>query len=157
MSLNGTSPRWMLDRILSAKYNRQTVPKHEEEAKRPMDSDEKRSFPYSSKLGSTAILKGEWICEEDVIIEGHFQGKIDSKGHDLRIEKEATVKADIRGKNITIRGKVTGNVTGSGKILVGREAKIIGDLSAPQIAIQEGAKFKGSIKMLPKSPFPPAI
>jgi cytoskeletal protein CcmA (bactofilin family) len=52
-------------------------------------------------------------------------------------------------KNIMVLGKVTGNITASGKILVGKEAKMIGDLSAPQIAIQEGAKFKGRIAMLP--------
>jgi cytoskeletal protein CcmA (bactofilin family) len=86
-----------------------------------------------------------------VIIEGNFQGKIDSRSHDLRIEKQATVKADIQGKNITILGNVTGNITASRKILIGKEARITGDLSAPQIAIQEGAKFKGSVKMLPKT------
>lgn len=138
----------MLDRIPSAKYNRLTMPEIEEKAKTTVDSSEKKSFPKSSKLGSTAVLKGEWFCEEDVIIEGNFEGKIDSRNHDLYIEKEAVVKADIRGKNITILGKVTGNVTSSGKIVVGKDAKIIGDLSAPQVAIQEGAKFKGSIKML---------
>lgn len=151
MSLNGTSPRWMLDRIPSAKYNRLTMPEIGEKAQTTMDSAEKKSFPQSSKLGSTATLKGEWSCEEDVIIEGKFQGTIDSGGHDLYIEKQAVVKADIRGKNITILGKVTGNVTCSGKIMVGSDAKIIGDLSAPQVAIQEGAKFKGSIKMLPNN------
>ncbi len=112
---------------------------------------EKRSLSQLSKLGSTAKLKGEWVCDEDVIIQGHLQGKIDSGDHDLHIEREAKVQADIRGKNITILGKVTGNVTASGKILIGNEAKMIGDLSAPQIAIQDGAKFKGSVKMLPKT------
>jgi cytoskeletal protein CcmA (bactofilin family) len=108
-------------------------------------------IPQASKLGPTATLKGEWVCDENVIIEGNFQGKIDSRGHDLRIEKQATVKADIQGKNITILGNVTGNITASRKILIGKEARITGDLSAPQIAIQEGAKFKGSVKMLPKT------
>lgn len=107
--------------------------------------------PESSRLGPTATLNGEWICDEDVIIEGKLEGKIDSKNHDLRIEKEAKVKADIQGKNITIHGKVTGNITATRKILIGEEARITGDLTAPQIAIQEGAKFKGSVKMLPKT------
>ena len=123
----------------------------EEEAKTTENLLEKRALSQSSRLGSTAKLKGEWVCDEDVIIQGHLQGKIDSGDHDLHIEREAKVQADILGKNITILGKVTGNVTASGKILVGKEAKIIGDLSAPQIAIQDGAKFKGTIKMIPKT------
>lgn len=131
-----------LDRISCAKYNRLTMPEQEEETK---------TTPQSSRIGFTAKLKGEWICDEEVIIQGQIQGKIDSGDHDLHVEKGATAKADIRGKNITILGNVTGNVTASGKILVGKEAKMIGGLSAPQIAIQDGAKFKGTIKMLPKT------
>jgi cytoskeletal protein CcmA (bactofilin family) len=113
--------------------------------------EEERAQVLPSRIGSTATLKGEWACEENVIIEGRFQGKIDSGNHDLHIEKAATVDADIQGKNITIFGKFTGNITASGKILVGEKARITGDLSAPQIAIHDGAKFKGSVKMLPKT------
>ena len=117
----------------------------------PELEEEKKTTPQPSRIGSTTKLKGEWICDEKVIIQGHIQGKVDSGEHDLHVEKGATVKAEIKGNNITILGNVTGNVTASGKILVGEEAKMIGSLSAPQIAIQEGAKFKGTVKMLPKT------
>jgi cytoskeletal protein CcmA (bactofilin family) len=105
----------------------------------------------SSRLGPTATLKGDWICDEEVVILGQIQGKIDAGENDIRIEKEAVAKAEIKGKNITISGKVTGNITASGKITVSKEAKITGDLSAHQIAIQDGAKFIGTVKMLPKT------
>jgi cytoskeletal protein CcmA (bactofilin family) len=114
--------------------------------------EEVESQPQRSRLGSKSTLKGEWFCDENVLIEGQFQGRIDTGNHDLYIEKGATVKADIQGKNITVLGKVTGNIGASGKILVGKEARVIGDLSAPQVAIQEGAKFKGIIKMIGKTP-----
>jgi len=122
----------------------------EEETKTAEDLLEKKSLSQPSRLGSSAKLKGEWVCDEDVIVQGHLQGKIDSGDHDLHIGREAKVHADVRGKNITILGNVFGNVTASGKILVGKEAKMTGDLSAPQIAIQDGAKFKGAVKMIPK-------
>lgn len=139
----------MLDRFSCAQYNQLTMSGLEEDTKTSEDPREKRYLSESSRLGSTVELNGEWVCDEDVTIEGHFQGKIDLRNHDLHIKRGANVQADIRGKNITIQGKVTGNITASAKIIVGKEAKMIGDLSAPQIAIQEGAKFKGSIAMLP--------
>lgn len=111
--------------------------------------EEDRSQPQSSRIGTTSKLKGEWVCDEDVILEGQFEGKIDSRDHGLRIEKMAIVKADIHGKKIIVHGNVTGNITASGKILVEKDARIIGDLEAPQIAIQEGARFKGTVKMTP--------
>jgi cytoskeletal protein CcmA (bactofilin family) len=115
------------------------------------EREEEISVSPSSRLGSTTVLKGEWSCDEDVIIQGCFQGRFDSRGHDLHIEKEAEIDADIRGKNIIVHGKVTGNITASGKIFVAKDARIKGDLSAPQIAIEEGAKFKGTVKMNPKT------
>ncbi|UCE42885.1 MAG: polymer-forming cytoskeletal protein [Candidatus Aminicenantes bacterium] len=143
--------RGTLDRIYYAPYNQHTMSEPVEKTKTVEAPQEKRPLFSSARLGSTAKLKGEWVCDEDVIIQGHFQGKIDSGDHDLHIEKEAIVKADIQGKNITILGKVTGNVKASGKITIGNEAKMIGDLTAPQINIQEGANFMGTIKMFPKT------
>jgi len=127
------------------------MPEFKETPRSIEDPPENESLSYPSRLGPTAKLNGEWVCDEDVVIAGHFQGKIDSGNHDLHIEKEATVQAEILGKNITILGKVTGNVTASGKISVGKEAQVIGDLSAPQIAIQDGARFRGTVKMHPKT------
>jgi cytoskeletal protein CcmA (bactofilin family) len=101
-----------------------------------------------STIGPTAKLKGEWACDEDVVIHGTVQGKIDSGKHNIHVKKGATVKADIVGRNITIMGNVSGNVTAAEKILVGEEAEMIGDLTSPQISIRSGARFKGTVKML---------
>jgi len=62
--------------------------KLEEETKTAEDLLEKRFLSQPSRLGSTAKLKGEWICNEDVIIQGHLQGKIDLGNHDLHIETD---------------------------------------------------------------------
>ena len=140
-----------IDRFRLPQYNPFTMPGLKQTTKAEEYSSEQSPPSQPSRLGPTAMLKGEWSCDEDVIIEGHFQGKIDSRKHDIQIEKGAEIKADIQGKNITVQGKVTGNITASGKILAAKEARITGDLSAPQIAIQEGVKFKGTIKMLPKT------
>jgi cytoskeletal protein CcmA (bactofilin family) len=110
-----------------------------------------KTAPRASTIGPTAKLKGEWTCDEEVVVQGTVQGKIDSGNHSLRIEKGATANADIRGKNIIIKGKVTGNVTASEKIVIGEEAEMIGDLTAPQISIREGARFKGTVKMIRNS------
>jgi len=105
----------------------------------------------SSRLGSSTKFKGELSCQEDVIIDGSFQGKIDSVDHSIYIDKEAIVKADIRGKNITVFGHVSGNISATDKIVIGKGALLTGDISAPRISIQEGSKFKGTVKMLPET------
>jgi cytoskeletal protein CcmA (bactofilin family) len=101
----------------------------------------------SSGLGSTLILKGELSGEEDVVIEGNFQGKINLGNHNLVIEKGGKVEAEIFVKNITLNGHVIGNIYASEKVFISPDGQMEGDIHASRISIMDGAQFKGSIKM----------
>lgn len=99
-------------------------------------------------LGSTIDIKAELTANEDLVIEGKFQGKIDIKNNDLTIGANADVDARIQARNITIRGCVKGNVHASGKVFIEKDGQMIGDIAAARISIMEGAQFKGSMKMI---------
>lgn len=101
-----------------------------------------------SRLGPTLNIKGELSSNEDLIIEGQFQGKLDLKNHNLSVEHAGKVNADIHAGNITIKGKVKGNIFASGKVYIQKEGQMIGDVSASRISILDGAQFKGSVKMV---------
>ena len=100
-----------------------------------------------ARLGRHLFLKGELSGEEDLVIEGQFQGKIDLENHNILVGRGAKVEADIRVKNITINGSVKGNIWASGKVFISKDGQMKGDLNAPRISIMEGAKFKGAVKM----------
>lgn len=100
-----------------------------------------------ARLGPSLFLKGELSGDEDLVIEGQFQGKIELGNHNVLVGHGAKVKADIRVKNITINGTVEGNIYASGKVFISKDGQMRGDLNAPTISIGEGAKFKGGIKM----------
>lgn len=102
---------------------------------------------HSSYLRLPIYLNGEISGEDDLIIEGRVQGKINLKQNNLTIEQSAVVEAEIHVRNITIRGKVEGNLYASGKVTIEREGQLLGDISASRISIMEGAQFKGSVKM----------
>lgn len=99
-------------------------------------------------LGATIDIKAELTGNEDLVIEGKFHGKIDIKNNDLTIESNADVDAEIQAKNITIRGRIKGNINASGKVYIEKEGKMVGDIAAARISIMEGAQFKGSMKMI---------
>lgn len=109
---------------------------------------EKSMHAIISRLGPTLNIKGELSSNEDLIIEGQFQGKLDLKNHNLLVEQAGKVDADIHVRNITIKGKVKGNIFASGKVYIQKEAQMIGDVSASRISILDGAQFKGSVKMV---------
>jgi cytoskeletal protein CcmA (bactofilin family) len=100
-----------------------------------------------TRLGSTLILKGELSGEEDVVVEGNFQGKINLGSHNLIIEKAGKVSAEIFAANITINGHVMGNIYASEKVFISPDGQMEGDIHASRISIMDGAQFKGSIKM----------
>ena len=100
-----------------------------------------------ARLGRHLFLKGELSGEEDLVIEGQFQGKIDLENHNILVGRGAEVEADIRVKNITINGIVKGNIWASGKVFISKDGQMKGDLNAPRVSIMEGAKFKGGVKM----------
>jgi len=73
------------------------------------------------------------------------------------------VAADIIGGEVVIYGNVWGNVQASGRIEIRKEGSVTGDLRTPQILIEDGAHFGGSIEIAKgtktdaqKNVFPPA-
>lgn len=99
-------------------------------------------------LGKTIDIKAELSGEEDLVIEGRFQGKIHIKNHDLTVEHGAEIEAEIQARNIIIKGRVKGNIHAAGKVYIEKEAQMVGDIAAARISIMDGAQFKGSMKMI---------
>ena len=100
-----------------------------------------------ARFGPSLFLKGQLSGEEDLVIEGRFQGKIDLANNNILVSEGGNVEAEIRVNNISIKGSVTGNVIASGKVFISEEGQLKGDISAPTISIMDGARFLGSVKM----------
>ncbi len=118
-----------------------------ETAYKPLES----SLPSSSRptiLGSTVVLKGDLTGSEDLIVEGQFDGTINLREHCLTIGARGQVKAEIQATRVIIEGSVTGNITARERIEIRKTGRVMGDLVAPGIAIEDGAYFKGSIEIL---------
>ena len=80
----------------------------------------------------------------------------------VTVEKKGTAVADIKCGGLIVRGKVKGNVTSRGPVLVGPEAEIKGDVTAPTLAVGAGAILDGKYNIRPEhgkapEPEPPAL
>ncbi|MDP9172785.1 MAG: polymer-forming cytoskeletal protein [Planctomycetota bacterium] len=63
----------------------------------------------------------------------------------VTIEKKGNVVADrILCGGLVVRGKMKGNVLSRGPVLVGPEAEIKGDVTAPTLAVGAGAILEGN-------------
>ncbi len=99
-------------------------------------------------LGPSVTLKGELASEEDLTIEGKFDGSLHLGGHCLTVGPQGEVKADIQASRAVVQGAVTGNITARERIEIRKTGRVMGDLIAPGISIEDGAYFKGSIEIV---------
>jgi cytoskeletal protein CcmA (bactofilin family) len=98
-------------------------------------------------IGKSVVIKGELSGSEDLTIEGQVEGKIELRQNVLTIGPNAKIKAQVFAKAIVIQGEVHGNVTASEKVDIRDAGSVDGDVSAPRVAIADGAHFRGSIDM----------
>jgi len=101
-------------------------------------------------IGSTISIKGDLIGEEDLLIEGRVEGKIEFRHHSVVVGKNGRIKADIHGKTITVEGNVEGNLFGEEQLVVRQSGTVRGNIVSPRVALEDGSNFKGSIDMSPK-------
>jgi cytoskeletal protein CcmA (bactofilin family) len=96
-------------------------------------------------IGKDAIVRGKIRGTGDLEIAGRVEGTVEIHG-DVRVAAGALVLCDLDGQHVTINGSVRGDVSASESLELGAEARIIGNLSAPRIAIEEGAMVRGQVE-----------
>jgi cytoskeletal protein CcmA (bactofilin family) len=103
-------------------------------------------------VGSSVSVKGEISGSEDVTVDGHVEGRIDLPDHALTIGPNASVKADIAARIVTVFGSVVGRITARDKVEIRRGGSLEGPLVSARIAIQDGAHFCGKVEMPARKP-----
>jgi cytoskeletal protein CcmA (bactofilin family) len=98
-------------------------------------------------IGPSIYIKGDLTGEEDLIIQGHVEGTINLKQNNLTIGQEGKISANIFARTITIEGFLKGDVLGEEKVLIKKTGNVHGNVTAPRISLEDGAKFKGSMDM----------
>jgi cytoskeletal protein CcmA (bactofilin family) len=89
---------------------------------------------------------GELYIEGDLRVGGVVQGQVQVTG-DVEIDEVANVKASVAGRQVNIRGQVSGPVTATKRLVVARSGSLIGDVRAPRLIISDGATFSGKVSM----------
>ncbi len=97
-------------------------------------------------IGSKTTIRGQVSGKQDLVVEGRIEGHvgIDSQ---LILEEGGSLEADVEATVATLRGEVRGPVTAQRALSVEATARVAGKLSAPSIAIADGARFSGEIEM----------
>jgi cytoskeletal protein CcmA (bactofilin family) len=98
-------------------------------------------------IGRSIHISGDLRGEEDLRIEGDVKGTIQLRNSNLTIGKEGKIHADIYAKSVTVDGLMEGDLYGSERVSIRANARVHGNVTAPRVSLEEGARFKGSIEM----------
>jgi cytoskeletal protein CcmA (bactofilin family) len=100
-------------------------------------------------IGPTITVKGEISGKEDLEIQGTLEGTIKMKKHRVTVGDKGRIKADVHAKSIHVAGEVEGNLFGDDEVVLRESGKLLGNITAARVTLEDGSKFKGSIDMEP--------
>lgn len=98
-------------------------------------------------IGRSIRINGDLQGDEDLCIEGDVTGTVELKNNTLTIGAEGKIRADVYAKSVTVDGLVEGDLYGSERVNIRKNAQVRGNITAPRVSLEDGARFKGSIEM----------
>ncbi len=99
-------------------------------------------------IGRGMVIKGDIRSRESLHIDGEVDGSLDISDYRLTVGREGKVGANASAREIELLGTIRGNLEATSKITIRKGARLIGDLRAPGILIEEGAYVKGKIEII---------
>lgn len=113
----------------------------------PVSSVRPQPVKEQAVIGPSLVVKGDVSGDEDLVIQGQVEGKVVLRNNSVTVGRNGRVRADVFGKTICVEGTVQGNLFAEEKIVVRQTGEVKGNLQAPRVNLEDGAKFKGSIDM----------
>ena len=99
-------------------------------------------------IGKGCELEGTVVVHGTLRVDGKVKGRLQADG-ELVIGPGAQVTADVVAGVLRVEGEVTGDLKATSLIALQPTARVKGTLEAPSLAIERGAVFDGTCKMVP--------
>lgn len=101
-----------------------------------------------SVFGSATRIEGTVHIEESVRIDGRIEGNLDQPDGNARwivIGPKGEVHGDIRAQNVSVAGKVFGNIIASESIELLEGSEVRGNITHKSINVEPGASVHGQL------------
>lgn len=97
-------------------------------------------------IGKGAVFDGNLSAPETVRVDGTLNGNCNCKEL-LIVGVDGKINGDITTQNIIISGKVDGDIEAKGKLELLSTGKLVGNITARSLVIDEDASFDGRCTM----------
>jgi cytoskeletal protein CcmA (bactofilin family) len=98
-------------------------------------------------IGRSISIRGDVTGDEDLFIQGRVEGSVDLQQNTVTVGPEGEVRASIVGRVVTVEGRVEGNISAAEQVVLRSTAVVEGDITAPRLVLEDGARFRGGVDM----------
>ncbi|MBI2428524.1 MAG: polymer-forming cytoskeletal protein [Ignavibacteriales bacterium] len=102
-------------------------------------------------IGVGTTVDGKIRTQGSLRVDGKLTGEVHA-AENLAIGITGEVEGAVNGRNVTVGGKVKGNITAVDKLVLEGKSSVRGDVKAAKLVIDEGATFDGRISMTETRP-----
>ena len=106
----------------------------------------RNDVPNNSVIGENSVFEGRFYVSGSILIEGKFDGQIKTEDH-LTVGPTGKVKTDIYARKVTIAGTLIGNITASEEVDLLENGKVLGNIVAPKINVENGVLIQGMVTL----------
>lgn len=99
-----------------------------------------------SMIAAGMKVTGDIETDGVVKIEGKVEGSVRA-GRQVLVGRQGEVQGDITTREAVIGGKVQGTIVASERVEVQGTSTVIGDINTKAIAVVEGGKINGSVRI----------
>ncbi len=93
------------------------------------------------------VVNGNFSSDKEGGIEGTIHGDVLVKAA-LTVEKKGIINGELHARDITIKGRVNGNIYCEGKVIVLKDAIVAGNIFASESRIDKFSIVKGVVSHL---------
>ncbi len=101
----------------------------------------------AASIGPSIEIKGDISGNEDLVVHGKVEGTLSLPKNNVVVGADGIMQANVNAMSIAVEGKVVGDLIGSERVLIRGAGRVQGNITAPRVVLEDGAKFKGSIDM----------
>ena len=121
---------------------------HNQDSSVPSETANAEQKPaITSSLRKNIRIDGDISSREDMFIDGKVEGTIALKMNKLEIGLNGYIEANIFAKTIMVSGEVRGDLYASDQVIVTKTGRVLGNIFAGDVSIEDGAYLKGTIDM----------
>lgn len=99
-------------------------------------------------LDAGSHMDGELSFEDTFRVDGRLSGKVVSKG-DLVVGERGEVNGTVEVGRVYVSGTLKGTVKAKARIEITAGGRLLGDIEAPILVIEEGGFYEGRCTMQP--------